>query len=296
VILAGILLKTGAYGLIRFAVPFFPEAAALLAPVGMVVAVAGIIYGGTLAFAQTDLKRLIAYTSVSHMGFVLLGICVWNEIALQGAMIQITCHGISTGALFMLAGALQERIGTRALDSMGGLWSLVPRMGGVILFFGLASLGLPGLGNFMGEFLVLLGAYEASVAAAVAAACGFVVASVYALWAVWRILFGVQGQEWSISDLSIREMIPMAVLITVIVWIGLFPQTIINVTSHGFNNFGQAIVAQKTAERQPAHVRWEIFPAWRWDENTLLVPRPKERKRLDVIRPTDLSRGLHDGL
>ena len=243
VILAGLLLKTGAYGLIRFAVPLFPEAAVILAPIGMVVAVAGILYGAILAFAQTDLKRLIAYTSVSHMGFVLLGICTWNAIALQGVMVQIVCHGISTGALFMLAGALQERLHTRELDSMGGLWSRVPRMGGVALFFGLASLGLPGLGNFMGEFLVLLGSYETSITATVIAVIGFIMAPIYALWMVWRTFFGPQRREWSIPDLSIREMVPMVVLIALILWIGLFPQRIINSSSQGFDNLEQVMEA-----------------------------------------------------
>jgi NADH-quinone oxidoreductase subunit M len=228
VILAGLLLKTGAYGLLRFAVPLFPGVAQQLAPWGMTLGVIGIIYGGVLAFAQTDLKRLIAYTSISHMGFVLLGVSAWNEVALQGVMIQIICHGVSTGALFMLAGALQERMHTRDLARMGGLWSQVPRMGGTGLFFALASLGLPGLGNFIAEFLILLGTFTVSPTAAAFAASGFIVATVYSLWLVWRTFFGEQREEWSIPDYSAREMIPMAVMMAVIVWIGLFPQAVIN--------------------------------------------------------------------
>ena len=144
VILAGLLLKTGAYGLLRFVVPLFPAAAAEFAPVAMILAAVSILYGALQAFGQTDLKRLIAYTSVSHMGFVLLGIFAWNRLALQGAVMQIICHGISTGALFILVGALQERIHTRDLNRMGGLWSVMPRMGAAMMLFSLASLGLPG--------------------------------------------------------------------------------------------------------------------------------------------------------
>ena len=172
VILAGLLLKTGAYGIIRFAVPLLPGAATEFAPVAMAIAVIGILYGALLAFAQTDIKRLVAYTSVSHMGFVLLGIFAWNEVALQGAVIQMLCHGVGTGALFILCGALQERIDTRDTQRMGGLWDASPRMGAIWIFFALAALGLPGMGNFVGEFLVLLGTYRVSVPMTVLAATG----------------------------------------------------------------------------------------------------------------------------
>ena len=228
IILAGLLLKTGAYGLIRFAIPLFPDAAARSYPLIMVLAVAGILYGAVLACGQTDIKRLIAFTSISHMGFVLLGISAWNEIALQGAVMQMICHGVSTGALFMLAGALEQRTHTRDLSRMGGLWSQAPRMGGTVLFFCLASLGLPGLGNFMAEFLVLLGTFNMSVAAAAAASAGFVLATIYALRLVGRIFFGEPGEIRSISDLSLREAAPFAILMAFILWIGLFPQAVIN--------------------------------------------------------------------
>jgi NADH-quinone oxidoreductase subunit M len=236
VILAGLLLKTGAYGLIRFAVPLFPDAAARLAPAGMILAVAGIIYGAALAFAQTDLKRLIACTSISHMGFVLLGISAWNSIALQGAVIQIISHGVSTGALFMLAGALQERMHTRELARMGGLWSLAPRMGGIAMFFAMASLGLPGLGGFIGEFLILLGAYGVSVPLAAIAAVGFVAAVAYALRFMWLAFFGDFRGHSVVSDLSAREMAPMVILVVIMVWIGLFPQAIFDATRPGLDN------------------------------------------------------------
>jgi len=224
VLLAGLLLKTGAYGIIRFAVPLLPGAAMEFAPVAMAIAVIGILYGALMAFAQKDIKRLVAYTSVSHMGFVLLGIFAWNELALQGAVIQMLCHGVSTGALFILCGALQERIGTRDTERMGGLWNSSPRMGAIWLFFALAALGLPGMGNFVGEFLVLLGAYRVSVPLTVLAALGLVVSTIYAVWMVQKIFFGGNVQGWCIPDLSAREMTSLAALMAAILWIGLYPQ------------------------------------------------------------------------
>jgi NADH-quinone oxidoreductase subunit M len=181
-----------------------------------------------MAFAQSDLKRLIAYTSVSHMGFVLLGVFALNELALQGTVIQIICHGLSTGALFMLVGALQERTHTRELDRLGGLWATAPRLGGVGMFFALASLGLPGLGNFVGEFLILLGAYQISVPLTAWAALGLVSAAIYSLWVVQKTLHGEPSKEVRIPDLSVREMAMFTSLMGAILWIGLYPQPLLN--------------------------------------------------------------------
>jgi len=226
VVLAGLLLKTGAYGMLRFVWPLFASSAATLAPVAMVLAVIGILYGALLALAQTDLKRLVAYTSISHMGFVLLGIFAWNELALQGAVIQILCHGISTGALFILVGGLQERTHTRDLARLEGLWSTAPRMGGAAMFFALASLGLPGLGNFVGEFLVLLGTYQRSVPLAVAASLGLIVATVYSLWIIQRAFHGPNREGWKLADLGLRELAVMGVLMAVLVWLGIYPSPV----------------------------------------------------------------------
>jgi NADH-quinone oxidoreductase subunit M len=226
VILAGLLLKTGAYGLIRFVVPLFPAAAKQLAPVAMGLGVVGILYGAVLAFGQTDLKRLVAYTSVSHLGFVLLGIFAWNELALQGAVMQMICHGLSTGALFIIVGALQERIHTRDTRRMGGLWTVVPRLSGVGLFFALASLGLPGLGNFVGEFLVLLGAWQVSRIATVLGTLGLVAATIYALAIVKRAFHGENHEGWNPPDLALRDMALLGIMIAALVWLGLYPQPI----------------------------------------------------------------------
>ena len=227
IILAGLLLKTGAYGMLRFVVPLFPGAAHQFAPVAMALGVAGILYGAILAFAQTDLKRLVAYTSVSHLGFVLLGIFAWNDLALQGAVVTMICHGISTGALFMLVGALQERIHTRQVDRMEGLWATVPRLSGAALFFALASLGLPGLGDFVGEFLVLLGTYPRSIVLAVLAAVGVLGATFYALRLVQRAFHGPNTHGWQIRDLLPRESIAVGVMIASLLWLGLYPRPVL---------------------------------------------------------------------
>jgi NADH-quinone oxidoreductase subunit M len=223
VILAGLLLKTGAYGLIRFVIPLFPEAARSIAPAAMILGVIGILYGATMAFAQNDLKRLVAYTSVSHMGFVLVGVFAWTMPALQGSVIVILAHGVTTGALFILVGDLQDRIHTRDMNRMGGLWTTVPRLSGLVLFFALASLGLPGLGNFVGEFLVLLGTFRVSVPITAIAAGGLVFSVVYALWMVQDAFQGRPKETWAIRDSSPRELAIQTVLIAAIVWIGLYP-------------------------------------------------------------------------
>jgi NADH-quinone oxidoreductase subunit M len=228
VILAGLLLKTGAYGMLRFVVPLFPGAAHAFAPVAMALGAAGILYGAILAFAQTDLKRLVAYTSVSHLGFVLMGIFAWNALALQGAVLTMICHGISTGALFILAGALQERLHTREMDRMGGLWATIPRLSGAALFFALASLGLPGLGDFVGEFLVMLGVYPRSITLAALGAVGVLGATFYALRLVQRAFHGPNSHGWQVRDLLPREGVVVALLVISLLWLGLYPRPVLN--------------------------------------------------------------------
>ena len=223
-VLAGLLLKTGAYGLLRFAVPLFPEAARTFAPVAMALGVVGILYGAVLAFAQTDLKRLVAYTSVSHLGFVLLGVFAGNTLALQGAVMQMLCHGVGTAGLFILAGALTERMQTRDLRQLGGLWATLPRMGGAAMVLALAALGMPGLGNFIGEFLALLGTYQVSPAFAAAGATGFVASVIYALWLIQRVFHGEPAPGVPSDDLRGREMTMMTAMILVLLWLGLYPQ------------------------------------------------------------------------
>lgn len=237
-ILAGLLLKTGAYGIIRFVLTLFPEASAAIAWWAMLFGVIGIIYGALLAFAQTDIKRLIAYTSVSHMGFVLLGIFAFRELAMQGVVMQLVTHGISTGALFLMAGMLKERLHTRDIGQMGGLWTAMPSMGGVAMVFTMASLGLPVLGNFIAEFLVLMGAFQVNMPLTVLATLGLVFSALYSLRLMQKVFLGPVVPQHPLRDLSGREKIIMAALTVSIVLLGLYPQPVMDMV--------QATVAQVT--------------------------------------------------
>jgi NADH-quinone oxidoreductase subunit M len=228
VISAGILLKTGAYGLLRFVLPLFPHESAIFAPFGMLLGVIGILYGAKLAYAQTDLKRLIAYTSISHMGFVMLGIYAFTKIAFQGVVMQMIAHAISTGALFIIAGQLYERTQTLDITRMGGLWKQVPVMGAMGMIFVMASLGLPGMANFVGEFLVLAGAFKANVLMTSLACAGLVAATIYALRIIQKVFLGKENSSWNIKDLSIREKLVLAFLVILIVYLGLFPKKVMN--------------------------------------------------------------------
>ena len=238
VILAGILLKTGAYGLIRFVVPLFPDAAMDFAWPAMVLGAVSVVYGGYLAYSQTDFKRLVAYSSVSHMGFVLLGVFAANQLALQGAIMQMIAHGFSTAALFMMAGALQERLHTRDMNRMGGLWQRAPRMGAVTMFFVVASLGMPGLGNFVGEFMVLLGAFQVDVWVTVAAALGLVIAAVYALSLMQRSFQGrSEGEVPAMADFGTREMSVMVAMMVALVGLGIYPQPVFELAAPFVSEF-----------------------------------------------------------
>jgi NADH-quinone oxidoreductase subunit M len=227
VILAGVLLKTGAYGLLRFAVPLFPDASAEFAPIAMSLGVASIIYAAAMAFAQTDIKRLIAYTSISHMGFVLLGIYAGNETATKGAVLTMLAHGMTSAALFAFAGAVGHRIHTRDMRQMGGFWRSAPRMGAIVLFFSVAALGMPGLANFVGEFLVLLGAFKTDMTITALAAIGLILAPVYSLVVIQRIFHGKRLVEKTIVDFSTRETVMMLMMMVVTVGLGIYPQPIL---------------------------------------------------------------------
>ncbi len=231
VILAGIMLKTGAYGLLRFVIPLFPEAAQQFAPVAMTLGGISVLYGAMMAFAQSDLKQLIAYTSISHMGFVLLGIFSWNLLALQGSVITMLAHGISASALFMIAGALQQRLHTRNIGNMSGLWPALPRLSALALFFAIASLGLPGLGNFIGEFLVLQGVFSINVLLTSVTALVLILAPVYALGMIQKAFYGPRYRHSPLADFSRREWLSLGLLALTTVWLGLSPQTVLDVSA-----------------------------------------------------------------
>ncbi len=251
VLLAGLLSKTGAYGLLRFVIPFFPGAADRFACAAMVLGVISILYGALMAFAQTDLKRFIAYSSVSHLGFVLLGIFAWNQLALQGVVIGMLCHGLSIAGLFLLAGVIEERLRTRDLRRLGGLWAVAPRLGAVTMLFALASLGLPGLGNFVGEFLILLGSFQAHPGLAAAATAGLVASVIYALWLVQRVVHGENVRRLAPLDLQPRETGVFAALILALLWIGLYPQPVLDTAGPALEGLQHASRLALTA-RPPA--------------------------------------------
>ena len=246
-ILAGLLLKTGAYGLLRFVLPFFPAAAVEFAPWAMLLGVVGIIYGAVLAYSQTDLKRLVAYTSVSHMGFVILGVFAFNEWALQGVVMQMITHGLSTGALFVIAGFLYERLQTRDIRQMGGFWAKAPKMGVIALIFVMASLGLPGLGNFIAEFLTLVGSWQANNWLTVFATIGIVMATAYSLRIMQKVFYEPGPVAAVFPDMTSREMLVALPMVASILWLGLYPQPVLDLAS-------PAIQGQLQAYRIPDKV------------------------------------------
>ncbi len=232
VILAGVLLKMGTYGLIRFCLPLFPLASAYFTPHIMVLSVIGIVYGALVAMVQTDVKKLVAYSSVSHLGFVVLGIFALNAQGMQGGIIQMVNHGISTGALFLIVGMIYERRHTRLIADFGGLARTVPVFCVFFMITTLSSIGLPGLNGFVGEFLILLGAFKADWRFGVIAASGVVLAAVYMLWMFQRVVWGevTHEENRNLPDLSIREWAVMVPLVVLMFWIGIYPGSFLNRT------------------------------------------------------------------
>jgi len=203
--------------------PLFPEASVDFAPFAMVLGVTGILYGALLALVQEDMKRLIAYSSISHLGFVVFGIYAWNQEGLHGAMLLMLAHGVTTSAMFAIVGMLEERIGTRLLPRMGGLLSPMPRLGAMLLLFTLSAMGMPGLANFVGEFLVLAGVYQVSTGLAIAGAMGIVASAIYLLWMYQRAMLGEVSSHHVWSDLDHRETLILGLLVITVLWLGLYP-------------------------------------------------------------------------
>jgi NADH-quinone oxidoreductase subunit M len=244
--LAGILLKTAAYGMLRFAIPFFPHASQEIAPIAMWLGVLGIIYGAFAAYSQDDIKRLIAYTSISHMGFVLIGIYSFNQIAMQGVVVQMLAHGISAAALFIISGQLYERLKTRDLNKMGGLSSRLAGIPPIAMFFAAASLGLPGLGNFVGEFLILLGTFKVNQTVTLFATSGLVLGAVYSLIMVQRSLHGAAQSDEPLAGINMRELTMMLSLIFIMVWLGLYPQPVLDTSAAVMNSIEQLITTSQS--------------------------------------------------
>ncbi len=249
IVLAGIMAKTAGYGLLRFAIPLFPEAAAGLAPAIMAFAAVSILYASWTAFGQRNFKRLVAYSSITSMGFVMLGAFASNDLAWQGATLQMLAHGLSIAALFLLAGALQERLGGTEFERMGGLWAITPRLGAFALVFALATLGLPGLGNFVGEFLVLAGAFQVSWFLTALAAPGLVLTTVYALWLIQRVFQGESIGGQRLPDATGRETLALGLLLAGLLWLGLFPQQTLDLVAPSLS----ALRPQVATTQQPGN-------------------------------------------
>ncbi|MCC6904204.1 MAG: NADH-quinone oxidoreductase subunit M [Anaerolineae bacterium] len=243
VILAGVLLKMGTYGFVRFNIPLFPEASQFFAPAIAVLAVIGIIYGAWVSFAQTDVKKLVAYSSVSHLGFVMLGLFALNEIGIQGAILQMVNHGLSTGALFLMVGMIYERRHTRDMAQFGGIWQVMPVYSALMLIVTLSSMGLPGLNGFVGEFTILMGAFNSSafgfqlagipgsVLLTALSTLGVIGAAIYLLTMFQKVFLGPVTVEAnrSLKDISARELVSLLPLLVLIFWIGIFPSPFFNV-------------------------------------------------------------------
>ncbi len=265
VLLAGVLLKLGTYGFVRFNLTLFPDATVRLAPWLATLAVIGIIYGAAVAIVQPDVKRLIAYSSVSHLGFIVLGTFALTTQGLQGGVIQMVNHGLTTGALFLLVGMIYDRRHTRQIDDYGGIAKVMPVFAGIFLFSAFASIGLPGLNGFVGEFLVLLGSYLSFPVHSILAASGVVLAAVYLLWAYERVFTGpvTHPENEKLFDLDLREVAILVPMVALIVFLGVYPKPALDriepsvegildrieaTTTYDVPNFGRTAEVQVVAE------------------------------------------------
>jgi len=256
VMLAGVMLKMGTYGFLRFAIPLFPEVAIQATPIFMALAVVGIIYGALVAMVQPDLKRIVAYSSVSHLGFVMLGIFALNPQGLEGAIYQMLNHGVSTGALFLLVGMIYLRRHTREVSEFGGLWKSIPMLAAAFMVVMLSSIGLPGLNGFVGEFLILLGTFFKSQRAAEVAVFGVVLSALYMMWAYERVMWGpiTKTVNQTLKDLSGREIAVMLPLIALILLMGLYPRPLLTRMEPSINVLLNRVQAAQ-ARLDSAHAR-----------------------------------------
>jgi len=252
VILAGVLLKLGTYGFLRFNLSMFPNAAVKLAPWMAALATIGILYGAAVSYAQKDVKKLVAYSSVSHLGFVMLGLFALNPQGIQGGILQMVNHGLSTGALFLIVGMIYERRHTREMDAFGGLWKIMPIYGALTLVVTLSSMGLPGLNGFVGEFTILLGAFGSSYLSpwfAGLSAIGIILAAIYLLFMFQKLFLGPLDKEENktLKDINWREILTIAPLVIFILWIGLYPAPFFNIMGPAVNKLVQIIQAAATS-------------------------------------------------
>ena len=262
IILAGILIKMGAYGFLRFSLPFFPDATIAWTPAIMALSVIAIIYGAYMAFAQTDFKKLIAYSSVSHMGFVTLGIFAMNLQGMEGGILQMLNHGVSTGALFLAVGVIYERTHTRLIADYGGIAAKVPVYATFLLIVTLSSIGLPGMNGFIGEFTILLGAFLHYKPYAVIASLGIILGAGYMLWLYQRIAFGkvTNPHNEHLADMNMREVIAALPLVALVFFIGLYPNAAFSVMHVSVANLLQQVNAKMQSVPALAQTLSGILP------------------------------------
>ncbi|VFP78445.1 NADH-quinone oxidoreductase subunit M [Candidatus Erwinia haradaeae] len=234
--LVGILLKTSAYGLLRFVLPLFPRASSEFAPIAMSLGVVSIFYGAFLAFSQNDMKRWLAYSSISHTGFLLIAIYANSFLSYQGAVIQMIAHSLSASALFILCGQIYERLHTRDMREMGGLWSRIKWLPGFSLFFVMANIGIPGTGNFIGEFMILVGSFHCAPMFSIIATFSLVFTAVYSLFMMKRIYYGEVKSQTPLSGMSSREYLMILTLVVLSLCLGIYPQPILNISYSGIMN------------------------------------------------------------
>ncbi len=257
VILAGVLLKMGGYGLIRFSVPMFPAASELFTPLVFTLSIVAVIYTSLVALVQEDIKKLIAYSSVAHMGFVTLGIFAGTRQGVEGAMFQMISHGIVSGALFLCVGVIYDRLHTREIARYGGLVHRMPAYATVFMVFTMASVGLPGTSGFVGEFLVLTGTFEASTWAAALASTGVILGAAYMLYLYRRVIFGklVHADLQTMPDLSLREKLIFAPLIVGTLWLGIQPQPVLNMLGPSVQNIVDRYDVAREQNRLNSHAQ-----------------------------------------
>ena len=263
VILAGVLLKFGGYGFLRFSLPMFPEATVFFTPLVYTLSIVAVIYTSLVALAQEDMKKLIAYSSVAHMGFVTIGAFTLTVQGIEGAIFQMLSHGVVSAALFLIVGVVYDRIHSRSIDAYGGLVHRMPAYALVFMVFMLASVGLPGTAGFVGEFLVLVGAFQANSWVAALAATGVILGAVYMLYLYRRIIFGKLTKETlkSIKDLSPREILIFAPLLLLVFWMGVYPAPFLKVMHVSASNLAKHM---QTARATPAKAEIEAVPALAW--------------------------------
>ncbi|MEQ1898806.1 MAG: NADH-quinone oxidoreductase subunit M [Vicinamibacterales bacterium] len=261
VLLAGVLLKMGTYGLVRFAFPLFPAAAAYFAPFIAVLAIIGIVYGALVAMVQPDMKKLVAYSSVSHLGFVVLGICAMNVQGMQGAVYQMLAHGISTGGLFLVVGMLSDRRHTRLISEFGGLKGVMPKLTAGFLLLTLASIGLPGMNGFVGEFLIMFGAFKADPRYVIVAGLGVILSAVYMLWMFQRVYYGpvTHEENRTLPDLSVREWAALVPLVALAIFMGVAPNVFLKPTEGAVRSVVERLDMVRT-ERVQRDVRPDVLP------------------------------------